>query len=250
MFFSWVGISAQAEAIIEAAVEATAEESSDYPDADSILTHRDITTENQIFPKEYAPNYKSKYTTDEFNYSDNKPKKSFWERISDALDRFLKYIFGDFDRLKAGDITNKIIEILSVLSIAVALYFVIRFLMSKNGNWIFGKRNRKIIIDANDIVENIHEIDFPDTIARYEREQDFRSAIRYQFLYMLKKLTDKKLIDWNPEKTNRDYVAEITQSELKTQFKNAAYIFDYVWYGEFSINQKDYEQYKQESFNF
>ena len=81
-------------------------------------------------------------------------------------------------------------------------------------------------------------------ISKAENQQDYRLAIRYHFLRMLKTLTDKNLIDWNPEKTNRDYISEISASELKEQFKDASRIFDYVWYGEFSINETEYKTYK------
>ncbi|MEI7487385.1 MAG: hypothetical protein WCJ72_08235 [Chryseobacterium sp.] len=54
---------------------------------------------------------------------------------------------------------------------------------------------------------------------------------------MLKKLSDKKSINWNPEKTNKDYVTELKVPNLKNEFSNLSYIFEYVWYGEFSIDE-------------
>ena len=73
---------------------------------------------------------------------------------------------------------------------------------------------------------------------------DYRSAVRYQFLFILKKLSDKKLINWNPEKTNKDYAAELKAPHLKNDFSNLSYIFDYVWYGEFSIEEQSYQKFK------
>lgn len=116
--------------------------------------------------------------------------------------------------------------------------------MSKDGNFLFGKKNRKIKIATHDLEENIHEINFPASILKFEKEQNYRSAIRYHFLYTLKKLTDKNLISWNPEKTNRDYLRELKNKNSQEDFRRIIYIYDYIWYGEFETEEKDYQHYK------
>lgn len=108
------------------------------------------------------------------------------------------------------------------------------------------KKNKKINLNEEELHENIHEINFPETITRFELQGDYRSAVRYQFLFILKKLSDKKLINWNPEKTNKDYTAELKASQLKNDFSDLAYIFDYVWYGEFDIEEQDYQKFKNQ----
>ena len=98
--------------------------------------------------------------------------------------------------------------------------------------------------------ENIHEINFPESILGFERSGDYRSAIRYHFLFVLKKLSDKKRINWNPEKTNKDYVRELKADHLQEEFSKLSYIFDYVWYGEFSIDEESYEKFKEQYQSF
>ena len=116
--------------------------------------------------------------------------------------------------------------------------------MSKDGNFLFAKRNRKINITSNDIEENIHEINFPESIRKFENEKNYRSAIRYHFLFSLKKMADKNLINWNPEKTNRDYLKELKNENLREDFRRIIYIYDYIWYGEFDAQDSDYQNYK------
>ena len=118
--------------------------------------------------------------------------------------------------------------------------------MGKEGNLFFGKKNKKVEINAEELHENIHEINFPESIAKFERQGDFRSAVRYQFLFVLKKLSDKKQISWNPEKTNKDYLMELKAEHLKNEFSGLSYIFDYVWYGEFSIDEQAYLTFKNQ----
>ena len=115
-------------------------------------------------------------------------------------------------------------------------------MVERKGNLFFAKKNTKLEIPVEDVVENIHEVDFPETIAKYERQRDYRSAVRYHFLWILKQLTDKKIIEWNPEKTNKDYIAEIQKADIKQGFKEIALIFDYVWYGEFKIDELKYRE--------
>ena len=84
-----------------------------------------------------------------------------------------------------------------------------------------------------------------DSIKDYERNRDFRYAVRYQFLWILKILADKNIIEWNPKKTNRDYMTEIKEKQLQRKFREAAKIFDYVWYGEFEIDENSYHKMKE-----
>lgn len=246
----WVGIYAQPQTPNVVVKDSVVHLYKDILKTDSLLKNTNIQTDNLLFEKKWQENFRKNYQTEDFDYSASKPKTSFWERLTNAVNRLLEYIFGDINGLKVNQVTEAVINIIAILSLAILLYVLIVFLMKKDGNWIFGKRNPQISIPSNDIVENIHEINFPQTIAKYEQEKDFRSAIRYQFLYMLKKLTDSKQIEWNPEKTNKEYLMEIQKSDLQKQFKEAAYIFDYVWYGEFSVDQNTYDKYKNEHFNW
>jgi hypothetical protein len=49
-------------------------------------------------------------------------------------------------------------------------------------------------------------------------------------------LADKRFIRWEQGKTNHDYLAELTQQDLKTGFNELNYYFEYAWYGNFAVN--------------
>lgn len=215
---------------------------------DSLLNKK-WTSDSEIYPKNYTPNFENKYRSEDFEYN-NKPKASFGEKLNDFIHRLFHYIFGSSNERNITKFMDNIYKIISTIIIGFLIYLIIRYLMKKNGALFFSKKNSKINIPSEEIIENIHEINFPNIISKYEKEKQFRWAIRYQFLFMLKKLTDKNLIEWNPEKTNKDYINEIITSDLKKQFKQASYIFEYIWYGEFPIDEATYEQYKSETFNF
>ena len=168
-------------------------------------------TDDVIFPKTFPENYKNKYKSEEFDYTATKPKESIWDKIQRAFGELLESIFGKIDSSKPFDFAKNALYFLAVVIIGFVLYFLIKFLISKEGSFFFGKKNKKINIETQELHENIHEINFMDSIKDYERNRDFRYAVRYQFLWILKILADKNIIEWNPKKTNRDYMTEIKE---------------------------------------
>ncbi|WP_223608794.1 DUF4129 domain-containing protein [Chryseobacterium sp. OSA05B] len=213
--------------------------------ADSVLILKPV-SENTLYPKKFKENIQSRYKGNEFDYSVSKPKESFFQKLMRRIDRFLQSIFGETVFNNSAKITTVLIRLFAIILVGFLLYFIIKFLLGKDGNLFFGKKNKKIHINAEELHENIHEINFPESITQFERKGDHRSAVRYQFLFILKKLSDKKQINWNPEKTNKDYVAELKDGNLKSKFSDLSYIFDYVWYGEFSIDEESYLKFKNQ----
>jgi len=217
--------------------------------ADSVLLKNPV-TENAAYPKKFKENVPSRYKGNEFDYTTVKPRMSFWDKLMAKIFRLLQSVFGETVFTKSGNITGVLIRIFVIVLVGFLVYFIIKHLIGKDGNFLFGKRNRKINIKDEELHENIHEINFPESILKFEKSGDFRSAIRYQFLFLLKKLSDKKLIVWNPEKTNKDYVSELKSAHVKDEFSRLSYIFDYVWYGEFSIDEDHYLKFKNQFQSF
>ncbi|MBW8361535.1 MAG: DUF4129 domain-containing protein [Kaistella sp.] len=217
--------------------------------ADSIL-RANPTTENTVFPKKFKEKFRSQYKGPEFDYTTVQPRESFMEKIKKFIQKIVEAIFGNIDPGKTASLTENIIRFFAVIIIGFVLYFLVRFLLGKDGNYFFRKKKGKIKIDDRDLHENIHEINFTETIEAFERQKDYRSAVRYRFLSVLKVLADKKLIIWNPEKTNKDYAEELKDIRLKNGFRELAYIFDYVWYGEFDIDEVNYNYFKEQFLNF
>ena len=247
LIFSFWGASAfsQETTIEEVVIVDSVDTKSDevFIEADS-LVKSSYSTNNTLYPKTFTPNIQNKYKGNEFDYEVLKPKESIWDKIKRQIAKLLSKIFKDIDPNKANHYTIIILRTFGIVIISLLLYILIRYLLSKDGNFLFGRKNRKINITNQDLEENIHEINFPETILKLEKQQDYRSAIRYHFLFALKKLSDKNLINWNPEKTNRDYLRELSNSNLQEDFRRIIYIYDYIWYGEFQAEEKDYQSYK------
>ncbi len=90
--------------------------------------------------------------------------------------------------------------------------------------------------------ENIHEMDFEELLREAVARNDYRTAIRLLFLFALKILSDRHLVEWKPGKTNQDYLGELSVVELKKGFNELSFYFEYAWYGEFPVNETMYRR--------
>ena len=116
------------------------------------------------------------------------------------------------------------------------MYLIIKIIVNKEGSFrIFGRSARNITV--NEVFEeDIHHMDFGQLIAGTKHKEDYRLAIRYYYLWLLKKLAAREIIDWHPDKTNTDYVYEIKDGALRKDFEYLSYVYDYSWYGEFTVD--------------
>lgn len=107
---------------------------------------------------------------------------------------------------------------------------------------IFSKEVNGLDYSVKD--ENIHELNFVDEIDIAVEQKDYKRAIRLLYLYTLKLLADHKIIDWMPSKTNHDYLYEIQNDGFQQQFSTLSYYFEYVWYGDFQAEAKQFKEMK------
>ena len=203
-------------------------------------TENDIKVDTTVFiTNQFNPNFKEKYKDSEFVYEVKASEIGVWDRFKEWLMNLLKKLFGFSDSISSSavDITLKIIATLIVLYV---IYLIVKAILNKEGQWVFGKSTTKKIINHDDIERNLQHVDFEKLIASTLKTGNQRLAIRYYYLWLLKKMSEKDIIDWNPEKTNSDYLYEIQNESLKTDFKYASYLYNYTWYGEFEITNTNF----------
>ena len=94
------------------------------------------------------------------------------------------------------------------------------------------------------------EIDDPDRYEKSdlkkhledaEKANNYRLAIRIQFLMIIKILQNRELIVWRKEKTNTDYILEMNRYEYNIAFKNLVKIFERVWYANYQVDHIFYK---------
>lgn len=188
-------------------------------------------------------NIKQKYNTEEFNYDEkfSEVNASAWERFWRAVGQFFEQLFnfGNAEKTLSG--LEILMRIIAVLIILFVVYMIVKIIINKEGGWIFSASAKKIIITQN-TEENIHSIDFKVIINKALHDKNYRLAVRYYYMWLLKSLTDKGEIEWDIEKTNRDYYKEIKSESLKQDFQFLSYVYEYSWYGEFEISDADFSK--------
>ena len=182
---------------------------------------------------------------DSYNYEPEVVDNSWWEGVKNwfynILHRFFEWLFG-VDA--APEYIAGFLRIIPYLLLGLLLFLLIRFLIKANTkNIIFAKANQNLVVLSEE--ERILKTeDIQPLIKKAFECKAYRLAIRYYYLYLLKLLMERELIDWQLQKTNDDYLQELSQSKLRPLFEKVTLLYDYIWYGEFEIDAEGYEQAK------
>lgn len=130
-------------------------------------------------------------------------------------------------------------EVRFVFVVAVIILVVILLLKAEIGKLFFKNRQRESI-NAVAEIEDIRKIKIDDIITQAIEDRNYRKAVRYLYLKLLKELDKKDFISWTINKTNREYALELKR-ELKPDFKKLSRFYEYVWYGDFEVNKNGFE---------
>ncbi len=187
-------------------------------------------------------NLKEKYTDNDFNYIEKtKIDTSAWDRFWSAVGQFLRDLFDFGNGAKALSGIEIAMKIIAFLVIIFVIYLIVKVIINNEGGWIFGKSAKKIKV-SEITEEDIHSMDFSSAITKAKNEKNLRLANRYYYLWLLKSFSDKEIIEWDIEKTNADYLNEISNLELKNEFQFLSYVYEHSWYGEFDLTKTDFER--------
>jgi len=180
--------------------------------------------------------------------------KSKWEKVlNDSSFKYSKSIEKKKKTFKKEPIltgtwslfaSSALKVILFVLVILVVLFVV--YTVFSNGQWNFKNLFKRESKPEQTIL--------PDQVTEFKawelalhdalRIPDYRLAVRIHYLNSLQELHEKGLIRFEIEKTNWDYIHELSNSHKKDFIVLTKY-FEYIWYGEFSIDESRYLELKQ-----
>jgi Domain of unknown function (DUF4129) len=127
-----------------------------------------------------------------------------------------------------------------ILILFLVLVGILMAALKLSPRGLFSRSGASDIIEPEKQVENIHTMKFETELEKAIRLKNYRLALRIMYLESLKKLTDKGIIHWRPEKTNWEYVREINDNNLRTPFTEITNAYDYAWYGEFAIDESTF----------
>lgn len=195
-----------------------------------------------IEAKTFEKNFKKKYTDSDFVYEYKTPEKNAWDRFKEWLANIFRDLFNFSTNETSMNFVSILLKVLAVLVVVSVIYLIAKALINKEGQWIFAKDANKKTIYYTDIEKNIHLLDFKKLIEECLERGEKRLCIRYYYLWLLKIMAQNHYIEWDIEKTNSDYLYEIQSPVLKEEFTYLSYLYNYIWYGEFEIDDKMFEK--------
>lgn len=193
----------------------------------------------------FKENLKKKYDDKAFVYEERAPIKSLWERFEEWFVQWFNRTFDVQDGENAKTIFGHVINVIAVVLVLLVIYLIVKALLNKEGTWIFGSKSDANLIRYDEIEKNLHLVDFEKLIKQSIQSGEHRLSIRYYYLFLLKKMSEKELIEWDVEKTNSDYIYEIKLPQLKADFEYLSYLYNYIWYGEFDLSAQEFEKAKK-----
>ncbi len=185
-------------------------------------------------PQQKLDDYKN---SNDFNYLFKRAKgfdfwSLFWRWFNDLLQGFFS------DKGAAPYIRYAIMF--------VVIAFIIYKIAGGNLSGIFSK-NKKIKGENGFeyFEEDIHQENMDEKLRKAIRERNFRTAIRFYYLSLLKQLDANELIHWEQGKTNRDYQHELKNQSYLDDFIRLSGVYEYSWYGHFEVNEERFLRWQQ-----
>lgn len=178
-----------------------------------------------------------------FDYEIVKAEITWWDNfkawLGNILLRFFEWVFGTE---RAVGFLAAFLRIVPYILLGILIYILIRFFLKVNANALTQTKANEALVSLSEEEHIIKNEDIQQLIRKALAVQDYRLAIRYYYLFILQKMSDKEVIEWEQQKTNDDYLKEIQQVEIKRPFRTITRLYDYIWYGGFVIDASKYQR--------
>jgi hypothetical protein len=177
----------------------------------------------------------------DFDYLKEVENDSWWTRFKNWLDmkyhQFMAWLFGDY---KANSILAFLLMLLPYLFIIAILGLIVWLFIRLNpGASLLGEQEQPQVY-FNEEEEIIQKADISGLIEEAIANRDYRLAIRYYYLRLLRQLDREGIIKYEYQKTNAEYLSEIEEHDLKTSVKRIIRLYNFIWYGSFPVSNEDF----------
>lgn len=164
----------------------------------------------------------------------NSKKKKETEHLS-AWERFWLAFF----EMLVNPVFRQVMWIIILAAFGAA---VVWFLVQNKMN-IFGS-GKGAVIAANvseGQVENIFATDLQAAINQAVKSGNYRLAIRFSYLKLLRTFSEGGLIQYKNDSTNMQYLTQLYSTPFYKDFFNLTRTYEYAWYGEITVTSAQYE---------
>ncbi|MCX2743990.1 hypothetical protein OO013_08950 [Mangrovivirga sp. M17] len=128
---------------------------------------------------------------------------------------------------------------LIIIGIGIILSLLI-WLVSNSGKSNVKNDRAVTILSDEEITEKTMTLDFDQLIKQAEDEGNYAYSLRLLYQWVIRILAENEYIIWKKDKTNHQFLNEIKDQEIKSDFRKITLIFEKYWYGEYPIDVNKY----------
>lgn len=192
-----------------------------------------------LVQRQFDGELNEKYSGPEFQYGVDRGESM------NLISRFIHWFLNALGDIFGVDVSPAVLLVLEyviyTLMGALAIYLLVRMFVRERFSSLF-TRKAKSLMDLELSQRHIESLDLDALVEEALGEGNYRLAVRYRFLKILKLLSQRELIQWHFEKTNQDYMEELVHEPLQQEFRKASYLFENIWYGLQPIDEMGYHK--------
>lgn len=130
---------------------------------------------------------------------------------------------------------------IAVLIIAALflIYYIVRHVSSLSPNTKVTQQLRPSE-QLQNLERELHKSDLEKALDAALAEQDYHTAVRIYYLMVIKELSNKSWIKWKQDKTNGEYLREMSVRDEYYPFQELTTRFEKVWYGDVMIDEEGF----------
>ena len=179
------------------------------------------------FDKTYWEKERKKLNFKE-TYDTAKPKKEPEKAKNKNQKEYKPYDFADLKFVFIG---------LALVLLLILIIYLVRNSSAKNL-----KVNSNILVNFDDLDEQtLRDAELLTPLNAAVKAGDYQTAYRIKYLEVLQQLIHKNLIYYKKEKTNYEYLLQLSGKAVYDPFRQLTFNFDGIWYGEMNIDKNRYE---------
>ena len=128
----------------------------------------------------------------------------------------------------------------------ILLYLIIALILGYAAYMLFLNSpirgdSHKILYDQEMNPDRVQLSELESKINSAKEKNDFRSATRMYFIWVIKELSDREYIVWKKRKTNYNYLLEVQRQNFYGEFEVAVENYEFIWYGKYEISKMDFD---------
>lgn len=146
-----------------------------------------------------------------------------------------------FSEWISTDFMSTLIKILSAVAFVLILILLINQITRGELKNAMTRRKNRTLLDLRKEGRMSSDHQLEQLLKHAITKRQYGQAVRYLYQNSLLLLRNDELIQWKADKTNHEYLNELGDHPVSAPFDRLTYIYEYVDYGDFQINERQFK---------